>query len=144
MLVVNTYAKSTDAYFAQRIMGASPEQQAALLMEAGQLFLGKAIKAVNENNHSEAARCYIRVSEIINESICRLNQEDGGELALNLFKLYNWWTSEIYEASRLKDTVRLGAVATYMGEIRQAWEQLHEKQTRGLQTSEFEVGDRVV
>ena len=141
---MNEYARSAQSYLAQRILTASPEQQAALIMEAGQRQLGKAIKAIADRNPVQAAQHYIRILDVLSEAALRLNQEDGGELAQNLGKLYDWWTLEIMEASRLQDDARLRAVADQMGEIRQAWEQLHEKKVTERGTLEFELGDRVV
>jgi flagellar protein FliS len=142
--VVNAYAQSADRYLAQRVLAAGPEQQAALLMEAGQLFLGKATKAINQNDPLEVRRCLLRVTDIINEAFCRLNHEAGGELVENLTRMYNWWSSEIMDASSARDTARLKGIASHMGEIRQAWEQLHEKQVSAFHRSEFHVGDQVV
>jgi flagellar secretion chaperone FliS len=141
---MNPYPQSADTYLAQRVLGASPEQQAALLMEGGQLFLGRAIKAMEQNDHFGVARCLRQVTEIINEALFRLNHQDGGELVENLAKVYDWWTLEIFEASKAKDAARLAAVSRFMGEIRQAWEQVQEKQTKGAQAADFLVGNRVV
>lgn len=141
---MNPYAQSADTYLVQRVMSASPEQQAALLMEGGQRFLGKAILAIEKKEHVEMGRCLSRATEIITESMLRLNYEDGGELVENLTKIYDWWTREIFEASTLKDTARLAMVSNHMGEIRQAWEQLHEKQVKANSTSNLQLGDQVV
>jgi flagellar protein FliS len=141
---MNAYAQSADTYLVQRVMGAGPEQQAALLMEAGQRFLGKAIKAMERKDFFDMARCLDRVAEIIAESAFRLNHDEGGELALNLLKIYDWWTSEILEASGNRDVARLRVISHHMGEIRQAWEQLHEKQVKSAQAAQFHLGDRVV
>jgi flagellar biosynthetic protein FliS len=141
---MNAYARSADAYLAQRVLGTSPEQQAALLMEAGQKFLGMAIMAMERKDHLETARCLSRVTEIIVQADLRLNHAEGGELVENLKKIYDWWTQDILKASSMKDTAKLASVSRHMGEIRQAWEQLHEKQTRSVQTSEFLLTNRVV
>ena len=141
---MNAYAKSAEAYLAQRIQGASPEQQAGLIMEAGQRHLGKAILALTQNDLSSATHSFIRVSEVIAEATLRLNEEDGGELVENLKKLYSWWMQEIMLASQAKDTARLAVVAHSMGEIRQAWEQLHETKTGATQVSEVPFRDRIV
>ena len=137
-------AQPLDKYLVQRVLGAGPEQQAALLMECGQRFVGKAIKAMEVKDHFEASRCLSRVTEVINEASLRLNHEAGGELVENLVKVYDWWTWEVFEASTTKDTVRLAAVSRHMGEIRQAWEQLYEKQVKAAMSGQFQVGDRVV
>ncbi len=141
---MNPYVNSTDAYLAQRVLGASPEQQAALIMEAGQLHLGRAIHAMSLNDSASASRSFTRVSEVIMEATLRLNREGGGELVQNLDKLYGWWSRELIAASHTKDLGRLEVVMSAMGEIRQAWEQLHEKQARSAAASSVAFGDRVV
>lgn len=141
---MNQTSQPIDKYLVQRVMAASPVQQAALLMECGQRFLGKAVKAMDQKDHFEAGRCLGRVTEVINEATLRLNHEEGGELVQNLAKIYDWWTWEVFEASTAKDTTRLAAVSHHMGEIRQAWEQLHEKQVKASVGAQFQVGDRVV
>ncbi len=140
---MNAYARTVDAYLTQRVMGASPELLAALVMEAGQLHMGRAILALERNDVSEATRCFIRVTEVIKEASFHLNLEEGGELASNLQKLYNWWMKEIMLASRDKDTARLAAVSQAMGELRMTWEQCHEKKAATLRVSTFQFGDQV-
>jgi flagellar protein FliS len=140
---MNAYVKNANAYLNQRILGASPEQQAALIMEAGQLHLGRAIQALNRNDPAAATSSYIRVSEVIQEATIRLDLEGGGELAHNLAKLYAWWTQEIMMASRSKHVARLAAVVSSMGEIRQAWEEFHRKKTGTISVPTFQLGDRV-
>jgi flagellar protein FliS len=140
---MNGYARSADAYLNQRILGASPEQQAALIMEAGQRHLGRAIQALARNDSAAATRSYIRVSEVIQEATIRLDLEQGGEAAQSLAKMYDWWTREIMAASRTKNSARLAAVASSMGEIRQAWEEFHQKQVGASRVSTFQFGDRV-
>lgn len=141
---MKAYAKSADAYLTQRILGANAEQQAALIMEAGQRHLGKAIQALTQNDLVGAASSLTRVSEAITEATLRLNYEDGGELVDNLERLYDWWTREIMAASFAKDTVRLGAVAQQMGDIRLAWEQFHAKKAGVGQSPETPFGNQVV
>jgi flagellar protein FliS len=140
---MNAYARSADAYLSQRILGASPEQQAALIMEAGQLHLGRAIQALNRDDSAAATSSFIRMTEVIKEANLRLDLEAGGELAKNLQKLYGFWMKEIMLASRAKDTARLAAVAQSMGEIRQTWEQYHEKKVGAAKVATFQLGDQV-
>ncbi len=141
---MNTYARTADTYLAQRVLAASPEQQAALLMEVGQLFLGKAIRAMEQKDHRQTAKSLSKVTEVITEAVVRLNHEDGGELVDNLMRIYDWWTREIFDAGSTKDTAKLEMVSHHMGEIRQAWEQLHEKKSRMSQASGFQLSNQVV
>ena len=141
---MNAYAQSAHTYLTQRVLGADPAQQAALLMEAGQRYLGKAIQAMAKKDHFEVAKCLDRVAEIITESVLRLDHDEGGELSRHLLRVYDWWTRELFEASRTRDKARLEALSQHMGEIRQAWEQLQEKQVREHSGSGFQIGDQVV
>ena len=141
---MNAYARSADTYLTQRILNASPEQQAALIMEAGQLHLGRAIQAVTRNDVAAAANSFLRVADVIAEATVRLDLEAGGEAAQNLKKLYDFWTGEIMVASYAKDTARLTGVMQGMGEIRQAWEQLHEKKVGATAPPSLQLGDQIV
>ena len=140
---MNAYAKSADSYLSQRVFAASPTQQAALLMEAGQLHLGRAIQALERQDSAAATKSYILVAKIIKEATTRLDLEGGGEAAQSLAKLYAFWMGELMAASRLQDATRLRALAAGMGEIRLGWEELHLKQVAGPRGSGLEFGDRV-
>jgi flagellar protein FliS len=117
-----------DAYLEQRVLSATPEQQMALLMEAGQLFIGKAIKAIETKDYFNMAKHLGRVNEILLEAMVRLNLDAGGELVNNLYAIYDWWMREVMDASRLRDSEKLLMVSKFMGELRHSWEQVASKQ----------------
>lgn len=135
---MNAYAQSADAYLTQRVLSATPEQQAALLMEAGQRFLAKAAKAIQDHNQAEVRRSLQRVLDIISEADVRLNRDEGGELVDNLAKLYSWWNHQVFAVSSDQDVERIHLISGQMAEIRQSWEQLSEKRIR--ERSEVRVG----
>jgi flagellar protein FliS len=138
------YSKPTDHYLTQRVLSASPEQLVAILLEGGQRYLGMAINAMERKDYRQQASSLSRVGEFILELGNRLNLEEGGELAANLDKLYAWWTTELFEASRDRDLGRLRGISQMMGELRTTWEELHTRNIRGAKTSEFLLGDRVI
>jgi flagellar biosynthetic protein FliS len=113
-------------------------------MEAGQLFLGKAIRAMEQKDYSLLARHLGQVAKIVNESVIRLNMEDGGELVQNLLKIYTWWNAELFEAGSTKDPARLRMLSHHMGQIRRAWEQFHDKKIKAGATSGIELRAQVV
>jgi flagellar biosynthetic protein FliS len=118
------YAKASNQYLFQRVMGASQVGLVALLLEGGQRFLSQAMQALDRRDYEAKARHTNRALAIIQELTNRLDLETGGGLAQNLEGLHRWWSSEILEASMTKDAKRLELVQRQMGEIRQAWEQL--------------------
>jgi len=114
----------TDQYLLQRINGATPEQVIIMLMEGGQRFLGQAISAMAKRDVPAKARLVNRVSAIIEELIVQLNHEGGGELVVNLTRLYEWWLNELFEGSQNNQSDRLERIHRQMGEVKASWEEL--------------------
>lgn len=56
-----------------------------------------------------------------------LDKNVGGELADNLERLYDYMTMRLFEASRHNDVARLDEVATLLGEIKGAWDEISPK-----------------
>jgi flagellar secretion chaperone FliS len=118
---------AADQYLVQRVQGASPEQLVALLLEGGQKFINLALAAMKNKDVPGKARYVNRVSDIILELNLRLNREDGGELVTNLNRIYNWWTNELYDGARKNQPERLEMIRNQMGEMRNTWEEFHQK-----------------
>ena len=123
-------AKSGEQYLVQRINGASPEQLVAMLLEGAQKFCLQAISAINKRDVPNKARLINRVSAIIEELTVGLNHEDGGQLVGNLTRIYEWWLSELFDASQKNQPDRLVFIAQQMGEMRATWDECgHNRQT---------------
>ena len=121
--------KAADHYLVQRIQGASPEQLAALLLEGGQRFINLTLKAIQNRELSSQATYINRTSDIILGLRERLNHEDGGEVVENLIRLYDWWTSELFDAGLRNQPERLKIIFNQMGELRETWEELHRRKS---------------
>jgi flagellar secretion chaperone FliS len=137
------YAKANDQYLTQRVIGASPEQLVALLLEGAQRFMAQAVQAIARKDYAAKGQAINRVSAIIEELATRLDMENGGELAQNLLRLYDWWGREIIDAGSRLDPSRLDRVARQMGEIRQSWEQAHQVRLGAAGEAGFQVGGMV-
>ena len=114
---------------AQRIAEASPEQMVAMLLEAAQRFLGQAVQAMARRDHAAKGQALTRVSDIIDELSSRLNREQGGEVADNLSRIYNWWTCELVLASLQDQPGPFEDIGRWMGEMGETWEQAHRMRT---------------
>lgn len=138
------YAKASDHYLVQRVMGASPEQLVALLLEGAQRFLGQAVLAMGRKDYAAKGFALNRTTAIVEELMVRLDMEHGGEVAVNLFRLYEWWGRELVEAGAALDQGRLERVSRQMGEIKGSWEQAHQQRVGAAPGSpEFKVKDLV-
>jgi flagellar protein FliS len=126
---MNTYAKANDQYLTQRVIGASPEQLMAILLEGAQRFLAQAEQALAKRDFAAKAKAINRVTAIIEELTLRLNHEEGGELVGNLTRVYDWWGREIIAAGADLDSGRLERVSRQMADLRLAWEQSFQKRS---------------
>jgi len=118
---------ASDQYLVQKINGASLEQLVVLLLEGGQRFLAQAILAMERKDIPTKARLINRVSAIIEELSVWVDQEQGGELALNLTRIYEWWLNELFEGSQRNQADRLQRIQRQMGEMRETWAELDQK-----------------
>ena len=137
------YAKASDQYLTQRVMGASPEQLVALLLEGGQRFLAQAAHAISRKDYAAKGQALNRVSAIIEELALRLDHEGGGELVENLMRLYDWWGREIIDAGAQLEAPRLERVSRQMGEMRQSWEQVYQSRAGAVSNPQFQAGGMV-
>lgn len=137
------YAKASDQYLTQRVIGASPEQLVALLLEGAQRFLGQAVQALSRKDFAAKGQALNRVSAIIEELTLRLDHDGGGELVANLLRLYDWWGREIIDAGARLDTSRLEHASLQMGEMRQIWEQAFQMRVGAARSAGFQVGGMV-
>lgn len=137
------YAKASDQYLTQRVMGASPEQLMALLLEGAQRFLTQACQALSRKDYAAKGQALNRVSAIVEELTVRLDHEGGSELVGNLVRLYDWWGREIVDAGAQMDAQRLERVSRQMGEMRLTWEQAHQKRMGSPREAGFQVGNLV-
>jgi flagellar protein FliS len=123
---MTTAVQINEQDLARRIAEATPEQMVAMLLEAAQRFLGQAVQAMVRKDHAAKGQALSRVSEIIDELSSRLNRENGGEVADNLARIYNWWTCELVLASLQNEPEPFENIGRWMGELGESWEQAHQ------------------
>lgn len=139
---MNAYSKAADQYLAQKVASATPEELVAMLLEAGQRFIAHGLAAMEKRDHATKGRHLHRVLQIIEELHVRLDLDAGGELVMNLSRIYDWWSREVMEGGMHMEPDRLQRVAAHMGELREAWEQLAQrKKVEAASATLFVVGD---
>ena len=99
-----------------------PEHVVVLLLEGGQRFLAKADEAIRRQDPQARDFHLRKVLAILEELNRRLDPVRGGELVINLSRIYDWWGREISEAGATDAGDRLKLIAAQMGEIRRSWE----------------------
>jgi flagellar protein FliS len=123
-MIPSQIAAQSDTYLLQRISGASPEQLCVLLLEGAQRFLLQAVQATKSRNIADKARYVNRVSAIIEELSVQLNHDEENELAANLSRIYEWWMSQLFEASRNNEAEKFEMIYSQIDSIKATWEEL--------------------
>lgn len=115
-------------YLMQQINGATPEHIMFMLLEGAQKFLLQAVAAIRRRDIATRARMVNRVSSIVEELAIRLDHEGGGELVVNLTRIYDWWLKELFDASQKNQAERLEVLERQIGEMKAAWAELDQRQ----------------
>jgi len=138
-MIPSQVAAQSDTYLLQRIQGASPEQLCVLLLEGAQKFLLQTIQATKARNISDKAKFVNRVSAIIEELTVQLNHDEENELVMNLNRIYEWWMSQLFEASRNNEPEKFEMIYNQIDSIKGTWEELIRRNQAAPQVAQATV-----
>ena len=92
-----------------------------MLYEGAIKFLKQAIKHIEANNIEEKNKYISKAIDIIFELNTVLDTEAGGEVAVNLRKLYFFMGRNLTEANIKQDTGKIEEVIKLLEELNQSW-----------------------
>lgn len=97
-------------------------------------WCGIAREAILAGNTSRKTLAVRKVQDGITELVCSLDMEKGGEIALNLRSLYDFYNRHLAEGSLQNSEQHVADVQSMMGSLRDAWQQavLNLRQSREL------------
>jgi len=84
-------------------------------------WVRKAEEELTVGKMERMARAIQRAQNGLTELMCTLNMEKGGEIARNLFRLYDFYSRHLTAAIRQQSHKHLQDVAGMMGRLREAW-----------------------
>jgi len=116
-MALNPYQR----YQENKIEGSSQGEMIILLYEGCIRFMKEAITYIEEKNIQEAHNRIIKAQRIINELMVTLDFEAGGEIAKNLYSLYDFIMSELIKSNIKKDPEGLKNSIEIMQELLDAW-----------------------
>jgi len=114
-------AASRSAYRHAAVETATPERLLLMLYNGALRFLNKGAQALRDDNPAEANEALTRALDIIAELNVTLNMEAGGEIALSLRDLYNFYGHEVLLANIRRDPDRLEPVIGFFEDFRKVW-----------------------
>lgn len=119
MLAQNPFAQYQQA----QIETAPPEQLLLMLYDGAIRFSNVAKKAIEEKDFQLANAHCIKVQNILTELMVTLDMKVGGELAQNLFDLYDYMNRLSMQANIQKDSRPIDEILVHLKELRMAWAQ---------------------
>lgn len=118
-MINNPYAQ----YQSAQLETAPPERLLIMLFDGAIRFTKTAIKGMQEKNIQESHQNCIRVQNILTELMSTLRFDIGGEIAQNLFRLYEYLHRRTVMANIQKDTKILEEVLKHLQDLRDTWAQ---------------------
>lgn len=112
------------AYAATQISTASSVQVVVLLYDGAISSMKLAQEGIVAQNFHDKARFLDRALRVVGELSASLNMEEGGVVARDLQRLYEYIQFELTQANLKNEPGRLESPIRCMSEIRKAWQEL--------------------
>ncbi|MBU6427836.1 MAG: flagellar export chaperone FliS [Cyanobacteria bacterium REEB65] len=106
---------------------APPDKLLLMLYDGAIRFTNSGIKAMGEKNIEAAHKNCIRVQNILTELMSTLKFDVGGDIAQNLFRLYEYLHRRTIAANLNKDPEILLEVVSHLRDLRETWAQASKK-----------------
>ena len=111
-----------NAYLEQKILSADPIETVRMLYQAAIIRTRDARRCLAEGNVSERTRYVNQVFDILNELNLSLDYERGGDLSIQLARLYDYMQRRLLEANSGQADAPLAEVIALLSTVGEAWE----------------------
>jgi flagellar secretion chaperone FliS len=115
-------SRGAQSYKQEAILTASPEQLLLLMYDGAIRFLKLARMAMEQKDIQTAHNQLNRCQDILAELMSSLNYEAGGDIARNLFRLYDYYLVRLIEANGKQDVTLVDEVLEHLVLLKQTWE----------------------
>lgn len=131
MNMTSAIAAYNDVGIETSVLGADPHQLVSMLYEGALLAISKAGHAMLEKNTAAKGLSISKAIAIVGEGLhASLDKNVGGELALNLSRLYDYMVARLVHANLNNDAQALDEVSHLLGELKEAWDAIRPRATR--------------
>ena len=113
--------KGVQAYQETAVTTQSKGRIVVMLYDGAIKFMKLAIKEIKAGNPEVKGEYITKAVNIIDELNTTLDMEVGGEIAMNLRKLYMFMVRHLTEANAKQNTKMIDEVISLMEELNQSW-----------------------
>lgn len=122
------------------VLDADPHRLIQILMEASLTRMAQAKGAMERGDMATKANLLGRVMEIIHTLQSSLNHSEGGDLAANLERLYDYMNRRLLHATRVNNTELVDEVMGLMLEVKRGWDGIREEYVRSQSSQDLGTG----
>jgi len=115
------------AYQNTQVQTSNQKQMIVMLFDGMDRFMSRAIRAIETDDIESAHTNLHRTGQILLELMSTLREDKGGEIALNLKRLYLFCYERIVIANLKKDTRMIADVKEVMGNLAEGWKYIDRK-----------------
>jgi flagellar secretion chaperone FliS len=112
---------SKQQYLEQQILSANPEQLLLMLFDGAIKFCRTARKALDSKDYQGVHTNLVKAQKILTELMASLQMEEGNEVTLNLFKLYEYYHYQLVQANLKKSVAPIDEVISHLVDLRKTW-----------------------
>ncbi|MGN9163241.1 flagellar export chaperone FliS [Clostridium sulfidigenes] len=121
----NAGANAYNAYKNNSVNYASKEQLLLMLLDGAVKFAKMARQAILDNDVKSSHENLIKTQDIFTELMITIDQ-NAGEWAVNMYKIYDFIKEKLFEANLKKDVKVLDEVMPLIEEVRNTWQEAYE------------------
>jgi len=117
---MNPYLKQ---YQQTQVQTSSPEKLLIMLYDGAIQFLNKAKVGIENKDIEEIHNNILGAQRILTEFMSTLDMKVGGDIARNLYNLYDYLHYRLVQANLKKDIVMVDEVLVHLKDLKQTWEE---------------------
>ncbi len=111
-----------------------------MLYDGAISFLKTAIQYLEKNDMANKGIYISKAQDIIDELNNSLNMKEGGEIAVNLRKIYNFLYFYLVKANISKNKKMIMEVISILNTLKEAWEEISKKNPQESETANLPEG----
>ena len=133
------YCNGIQSYRKTDVSTSDPVKLVIMCYEGAIDSLKLAKEKIKEKNYEKKAKAIIKAKDVINELLCSLDFEKGGEIANNLRSLYGYMLKRILYADVNRDMGAIDEVIGMLSELLSAWQEVASKPESQVQPARENV-----
>lgn len=119
---MNTINPYLQQYKKNQVETATPEQLLILLYDGAIQYLNRAKVAIEQGDDSQFHNNLLGCEKILMEFMNTLDMSNGGKLADNLYRLYDYYYRTLIESGISRNIAKIDEVLRHLKGLRETWQ----------------------